>query len=182
MSDASQWFHDLRRSLSQLPLVGDFFGEPDGTIKWTKGDDDRPRIKWSVTPDNRLLFNGRDCTPLYPWTKEDLETRLQRLQSMIAAKQDPTVVDGIMVEEHVATGLWNEGTLTQEQLEGATNRNGGIAVRMGFDDQELDLVIRENTYYDSYQFLVSNHPKGYEVVRDIPDALAMIGDEGEEVY
>lgn len=131
-------------------------------------------IKWRVTRDGKLLLSGVDMTPFpeYGMTKDDLERRIRRMERQIAESGHPIVIEAIQVEEPIAACLFNEGVITSEHLKSAWAGYGqSLTFRIELAGKLRVLSIQTCCYYMRYQFAVSGHPKGDEIMRDVPDAL-----------
>lgn len=137
------------------------------------------KTPWEVK-NGELLFFGHDYTPLHPMSLQELELHLQRVKELVAATP-PTVLEAVRIERHIAKGLWDEGAITFEHLQMATCHSGTISFQMVLLGEPTWVSIRSATYYENYEFIVRGHPKGIEVVRDVPDALAAVG-KIEEVF
>lgn len=140
------------------------------------------RMNWRVTPDGKLLFGGRDMTPIHPMFKVDLEQHVARMKEKIRTSGHPIVIREIWIEDHIATGLWNEGAITLEHLKSSwRGTNGGVSFKLQLAGEEYTISIQSATYYGDYEFIVDGNPNGDVRVRDIPDALAVIAGESVEL-
>lgn len=153
-------------------------------IKWQTIEQkhtSRPALKWKVTRQNRLLIEDRDMTPLYPLSKADLEASFRRMKEKISASGHPIIIEALYVEKHIATGLWNESSINIADLQGADGRYHGITFEWELLGEPITLSIQSGTYYQDYEFIVRGHPEKLVRVRDLPDALAEVG-EGEKIF
>ncbi len=147
-------------------------------IKWSRsnGNSASDALSWSIK-DGKLLFDGYDQTPLSPVSKAFFEARLRTMKEKIAESGFPITIEAMYIEPFIATGLWNEGSITTWHLQNANNRYGGITFEWEMLGEPILVSIQRTTYYMSYEFIVRGHPDGTVRVRDIPDALAIAAKE-----
>lgn len=139
---------------------------------------DRPdhSHRWIVTREGKLLLDGRDNTPISPMSKAQLEAALQRFFDKIEASGLPISLEVIYIEQHIATGLWNEGAITEDHLKSSDGRYRGITFEIQLLGEMRLVSIQNATYYSDYEFIVEGHPTLVHV-RDTTDFLgAMTGD------
>ena len=139
----------------------------------------RPRIKrkhWSLTHDGEILLFGRKCiNSSARYTTAELAKRLTDMHKKIAETSSPMKIENVMIESHVASDLIIAGEITVETLLQAKEYEHYIEVHSyDFDGIQMSLEIRQNCYYEGYQFGVYDHPEGYVVSRDVPDLLAVL--------
>lgn len=138
-------------------------------------DPNRPFISWKIE-EGKLLLDGKDQTPLHPMSKASLEEAIVRLKEKIVVSGKQVNIEAIYIEPQIATGLWNEGTLTEEHLRSASGLYRGTTFVMELLGEAYTVSIQSGTYYQDYEFIVNGIPD-VRRVRDIPDALAQIGGE-----
>ncbi len=142
---------------------------------WRNRRKGEPLITDWCVKDGKLLFQMRDLTPHEPMSKADVEHHLQRMKENLA--DTPAIIVAVCIERHIAVGLWNEGSLTRENFAGArSDRRGGVIITMELLGQPMEVRIKSSTYYERYEFLVEDHPRGETTVRDVPDDLCHLGD------
>jgi hypothetical protein len=144
------------------------------------------RLRWTVSAEGRLLFANncdrrskwRDVSPIYPLSLTDLEEKVGRMKEKIAASGFPIVIKKIFIEQHIATGFWNEGSITLKHLESSRpGTNGGIEFDLELCGEKYTVCIQTATHYGDYEFIVDGHPEGAVRVKDLPDAFCQVSGE-----
>ncbi len=146
-------------------------------IAWGQGEGSDP-IRWEIDRAGNLLFDGRDTTPYHQWSKEELTECVRMARRRIKDSDDPLVLEAVLIEEHLAMSLWQQGVLTRDMLENSKPCvNGGLEFSLKFDGEVLPVMIQRNAYSPDYEFIVSGHPQGLVRLRDVPDLLHALSGE-----
>lgn len=133
-------------------------------------------LRWLVDAQGRLCFDGCYHPPFNPMSKRQLEAALQRLFDKIKASGLPITLEVIYIEEHIATGLYDERSITEKHLRSADRRYDGITFEMELLGELRLVSIQKTTHYPDYEFIVRGHPSLVRV-RDTIDFLGVMTGE-----
>ena len=123
------------------------------------------------------------------YSRDFFAKQLAHMRELLAALPGTTVTE-IVVEDYVATDLFQHGDITREQLVSAERWEvalypigGGPTSKCPYSLKILNwmdglpLVIPISTYYDAWEFYINGHPQGIVKSRPVRDLLAIIADE-----
>jgi hypothetical protein len=162
-----------------------------GLLSWIKGliapqtEDSfvlirKDRMSWDHDPEtNRLYlrgesFKGHGSLGL-------LEEHLKRMLEIIEQSGEPVTIEAVAIEENIAFGLWWNGDFELEDLRASTTTRDYIEFMLPLLGEPTKVRIYPALYYLDYGFIVSGHPQGYRLIRDVPDFLALMPDENGKI-
>ena len=128
-----------------------------------------------------IFTTSSDAKVSARFSKSGFELHLTHMREMLTKFPGAEVTE-LVIEEHVAICLFQNGELTADQLKSATcwsrgDRPSHMLINGWIDG--LPLRVATGTYYDSWEFHITGHPKGKVKTRPTKDLLAALS--GEEL-